>query len=126
MYIYINPQQPIPVGHGAKVVGPEKKKKMSGVMFVPVQLTQPWGGGGAQRENLLSKAMVKHDRAWPPHGWVTVSCWGYARRLLALYRLYYTPQKSFGGDYKTRSHVYMHAKRSHTHVKDPLLHFRVR
>ena len=53
---------------------------------------------------------------------MTVSCWGYARRLLALYRLYYTPQKSFGGDYKTRSHVYMHAKRSHTHVKDPVVH----
>ena len=39
------------------------------------------GGGGvgvvrAQREHKvwLSKAVVKHDRAWSPRGWVTVKC----------------------------------------------------
>ena len=30
---------------------------------------------GAQRQHALSKAVVKHDRAWSPHGWVTGSCW---------------------------------------------------
>ena len=32
------------------------------------------GVGSAQRESSLSKAVVKYDRAWAPHGWVTESC----------------------------------------------------
>ena len=36
-------------------------------------------------------------------------------------------QKSFGWDYKrTISRVYTHAKRSHAHVKEPVVHVRVR
>ena len=33
-----------------------------------------WGTVSAQRERLLSKAVVHHDRGWPPHVRVIVSC----------------------------------------------------
>ena len=31
-----------------------------------------WGVGSTLREHLLWKAVVKHDRAWSPHGRVTL------------------------------------------------------
>ena len=30
--------------------------------------------GGAEPEHSLSKAKVRHDGAWSPHGWVAVTC----------------------------------------------------
>ena len=30
--------------------------------------------GGAEQDYSLSKARVKHDGAWSPNGWLTVTC----------------------------------------------------
>ena len=45
-------------------------------------------------------------------------------RLTSLCRLF-TSQKSFGRDYRPRSRVYVHARRSQSRVKDPIAHITV-
>ena len=54
--------------------------------------------GSAQQEHSLSKAMVKRDHAWFPHGWVTVSC----QAVRANYRIFLQNQNSVQTVYTTK------------------------
>ena len=90
------------------------------------------GIDSALRKRLLSKAVVKHDRAWSSQWMGDRFLRGFARRLWASFPevkspcRHCIPQKSFGSDNKLRSRVCTHAKRSHMHIKDPVVHVRVR
>ena len=88
------------------------------------------GGGGlcsAQREYTHAKTVVKHNRAWSPHGWVTVSCHALRASFLGVkFCADSIPnKKSFGWDCKPRSRVYTHTHVSHTHLKNLVVHVRV-
>ena len=62
-----------------------------------------------------------HIDRWPSCAWL---CKQVSPESNSVHTLY-TPQTSFGLDYKPRSHVCMHAQRSHTQVKDSVIHVRV-
>ena len=72
--------------------------------------------------------MVQHVRAWSLHASLASS--GFVLRVsfpgLRFCADSVPHKKSFVSDYKPRSRVYTHAKRSNTHVKVPVVHVRVR
>ena len=80
----------------------------------------------AEQEYSLVKARVKHNWAQSPHGWATVTMLGLATtpRFLqsqTLCRL----EKSWWDYNWSPPCVCTHAKRSHTHVKDPVVNVQV-
>ena len=73
---------------------------------------------GMEQECLLLKAKVKHDRGWPPNGWVIVTSWLFTHPEISPEpNSVQTQQKSFGWDYKLRPPVCIHMKKDHICVE---------
>ena len=82
------------------------------------------GSTHESRHSTWKGCQYKQDRAWSPHGRVTISCQALRTSFPGVKGSANSVphQKSFWRDYKAGSRAYVHAKRSHTHthVKDPV------
>ena len=69
----------------------------------------------AQSKSTRSWKPVKHDQSWSPNGWVTVMC-SALRMPWDLFRVKICADSTI----VPYIYIYMHTKRSRTHVKDPV------